>query len=220
MPYGKCGAYSEGSDNDAFPLLFLLIVTIIYYHIINNPQTESLKQLPLYSVTQFCELIGPSWVVVLMMLIGLTIIWGPTRMCYPRWLTYMPGDGWKAEIDLFAMLALDSEYKNHGGSVVVWFVCQVYCIGKYFWSYERDWLNPCSPLHRILLFIQAFYQKREPHSFKITSIIQVEFFLFSASSRWNVCGMVFWAWWNQTSPFGWETDCLRDQHQRLMGWAL
>lgn len=49
----------------------------------------------------------------------------------------------------------------------------------------RGKLIPSSPFQKILLIL-AFYQKREPHSFKI----QVKFFVFSASSRWNACGMV------------------------------
>lgn len=76
-----------------------------------------------------------------------------------------------------------------------------------------DRLSPFSS-PRILLLIQAFHQKREPCSFTIL----VEAFLFSASSRWNACGKVTWAQWNGTSPLGWEGDCLREEHQRLMAW--
>lgn len=113
-------------------------------------------------------------------------------------------------MDLFTTLALVSEYKNYGGSVPL---LGILCWQIFLELRERE-IIPCSPFQRILLIL-TFYQKREPHSFKI----QGEFFLFSASSRWNACGMVLWAWWAQMQPLGWEGDCLREEHQRQMTWG-
>lgn len=112
---------------------------------------------------------------------------------------------------LHLLLGLVPEYKSFVGFVMVWFPCLGYCVDKYFWSWEKDRLGPRSS-QIILLLLQAFHQKREPHSFKI----QV---LFPASSRWSAGGKVLWAGWHQTSCVQWEGDCLREQHHRLTAWG-
>ena len=70
-----------------------------------------------------------------------------------------------------------------------------YPLALFYWSWEGKRLRLYSwSAYETSLLIYAFHQKRAPHSLKITSIIQVEFFISRLTS------------WKDTIPFFWREE--------------